>query len=84
MEADCRCLERNGTSQPTSSPGSTHNSGNVKHVGCGVCHDRDSLLPLLLSGPEFVDYKGQTVREAHGSHAGEDEDGDRTRQGELS
>lgn len=37
---------------------------------------KDSLLPLLVSSPELVDYEGQTVREAHGGHTGEEEDED--------
>lgn len=45
--------------------------------------NEDSLLPLLVSSPELVDYKGQTVREAHGGHTGEDEDKDRGQTGRF-
>lgn len=46
--------------------------------------DKDSLLPLFFSSPKLIDYKGQTVREAHCSHTGEENESIRQKKSEGS
>lgn len=70
MEAACRCLEQNSSSQSKICQ-EVQNRSELK----------DSLLPLLVSRPELVDYEGQTIREAHGGHTGEEEDEDEDQTG---
>lgn len=51
------------------------------NAGWDIC---DSLLPLFFSRPKLIDYKGQTLREAHCSHAGEGNESTRQKKSERS
>lgn len=43
----------------------------MTNTWCDICGNEDSLLPLFFSSPKLIDYKGQTVWEAHCSHTRE-------------